>query len=144
MANCKKCQFSPTSISIVKSSWQTPSFTINFLCSKNFKMTSVRMAHKAWMMASQLFKGSDLRGLDDHLIKVGINFKVRSISIYIYHDYFPCVFVISTLWVCFSIEIREFQHHFRNRRKYFHAQPHLYARSNFFFFSISKTNLIFV
>ena len=36
-------------------------------------------AKKAYMMAKQLWEGRDLRGLDDYLIQVRVNSKVRSI-----------------------------------------------------------------
>ena len=34
-------------------------------------------ANKAYWMAKQLLQGRDLRGLDDYLIQVGVNSKVR-------------------------------------------------------------------
>lgn len=36
-------------------------------------------AKSAWQMAVQLFKGRDLRGLDDYLVKIGVNSKVFTI-----------------------------------------------------------------
>jgi len=50
-------------------------------------MSTPFKAYTAWQMASQLFKSSDLGKLDDHLIKVGVNSKVRSIK-KIKHDFF--------------------------------------------------------
>lgn len=71
-------------------------------------MTSRFCVHDAWVMASKLLEGSDLRGLDDYLIKVGVNSKVRSIN-KIYNEYFPCEFLMPTFWGCFSLEFREFR-----------------------------------
>ena len=36
-------------------------------------------ASEAYEMASQLWEGRDLRGLDDYLIQAGVNSKVRTI-----------------------------------------------------------------
>ena len=54
-------------------------YSLNSLPIKNFTMSSRFDAYEAYKMASQLCKGSDHRDLDDFLLRVGVNSKVRSI-----------------------------------------------------------------
>ena len=54
-------------------------YSLNSLAIKNFIMSTRFNAQAAYKMASQLCKGSDHRGLDDFLLRVGVNSKVRSI-----------------------------------------------------------------
>ena len=61
-------------------------------------MSTQFYAYQAYEMAKQLWKGRNLGGLDDYLIQVGVNSKVRSI-LKIYHKYFPCVCVKPTIIV---------------------------------------------
>ena len=103
---------------------------------KNFTMSTPFNAYASCKMASQLLKSSDLGKLDDHLIKVGVNSKVRSIKknkTWI----FTCEFVKPKWWGYFSLEFLEISSTISAIEEVFSCTNA--GKNQIFSFSISKT-----